>query len=240
MFSIISQLYLKLIEKLPLFNGIPALLIRLYLAPIFIIAGYNKLGLGDPDITGIASLLANDNIVAWFGNSEWGLGLPFPELLANLAAWTEFLGGWFLLVGLLTRLVSIPLMFTMVIAMTSVHAENGWFAITPTNPDTSPAKVVAWLGIEQAEQSLQNSEDAALRLNKIRDIVAENGNTDWLYEKGTIVMLNNGIEFAMTYFIMLLALFFIGAGRFTSIDYFLRRQLCKKVNVIPVTTKSSQ
>jgi len=106
-------------------------MIRVYLAPIFIIAGYNKLGLADPDITGLMSLLANPNIVEWFGNSEWGLGLPFPALLANLAAWSEFLGGWFLLFGLLTRLVSIPLMFTMIIAMTTVHADNGWFAITP-------------------------------------------------------------------------------------------------------------
>ncbi len=228
MFVKLSNLYLKFLDRLSYVDGIPALLIRLYLAPVFIIAGYNKLSLADPDISGFASLLASPNIVAWFGNNEWGLGLPFPELLANLAAWTEFLGGWFLLLGLLTRLVSIPLMFTMIIAMTSVHAENGWFAITPTNPDTSPAKVVAWLGFEQAQQSLENSEEAAIRLNKIREIVAENGNPDWLYEKGNIVMLNNGIEFAMTYFIMLLALFFIGAGRFTSIDYYLRKQLCKR------------
>lgn len=234
MFSVVSKIYLNFLEYLPKFDGIPALLIRLYLAPVFIIAGYNKLNLSDPDITGFASLFANTNIVTWFGNTEWGLGLPFPELLANLAAWTEFLGGWLLLVGLLTRLVSIPLMFTMIIAMTSVHAENGWFAITPTNADTSPAKVMSWLGFKQAETSLQNSEEAAIRLNRIKEIVAENGDPDWLYDKGSIVILNNGIEFAMTYFIMLLALFFIGAGRFTSIDYYLRKQLCKRcVNNTP-------
>jgi len=37
------------------------------------------------------------------------------------------------------------------------------------------------------------------------------------------VILNNGIEFAATYFIMLLALFFIGAGRYFSMDYWIRR-----------------
>ncbi len=227
MFTTICKLYPRFLEKLSLFDGIPSLLIRVYLAPVFIIAGYNKLGLGDPDITGFSSLLASPNIVEWFGNAQWGLGLPFPDLLANLAAWSEFLGGWFLLFGLLSRLVSIPLMFTMVVAMTSVHADNGWFAIAPTNPDTSPAKVMSWLGFEQGTLSMKSSEETSVRLAKIREIVEQYGNTDWLYEKGNIVILNNGIEFAMTYFIMLLVILFTGGGRFTSIDYFLRRQVCK-------------
>jgi hypothetical protein len=37
-------------------------------------------------------------------------------------------------------------------------------------------------------------------------------------------LLNNGIEFAATYFIMLLALFFIGAGRYLSVDFWLARR----------------
>ncbi|PCI60795.1 MAG: quinol oxidase [Gammaproteobacteria bacterium] len=224
----ITHYYLIFLKQLPSFDGIPALMLRVYLAPVFIIAGYNKLGLPDPDITGLTSLLANPNIVEWFGNAEWGLGLPFPALLANLAAWSEFLGGWFLLFGLLTRLVSIPLMVTMVIAMTTVHADNGWFAITPTNPDTSPAKVVSWLGFEQGDISMQNSNETAARLGKMRDLLEENGNTEWLYDKGPIVVLNNGIEFAMTYFIMLLVLVFMGGGRFTSADYYLSRALCSR------------
>ncbi|WDE07958.1 DoxX family protein [Thalassomonas viridans] len=218
-------LYQNLLKKLPVFDGVPALLIRLYLAPVFIIAGYSKTQLANPEVTGLASLSADPNIIAWFGNADWGLGLPFPALLANLATWTEFFGGWLLLFGVLTRLVSIPLMFTMVVAATSVHLDNGWFAITPTNPDTSPAKVLSWVGIEGAQQSLDNSLEAKRRLDRMRDIIDENGNPEWLYEKGNIVVLNNGIEFATTYFIMLLALFFIGAGRFTSVDYYLSRKL---------------
>ena len=58
----------------------------------------------------------------------------------------------------------------------------------------------------------------------MKEILDENGNTDWLYEKGNIVVLNNGIEFSATYFIMLLALFFIGAGRYTSVDYYLSKR----------------
>lgn len=213
--------YEKVIKKLKHFDGLPSLLLRLYLAPIFIMAGYGKMQFTDEQVTGLTNFLASPDIIAWFGNAQWGLGLPFPTLLANLATWTEFFGGWLLLIGLFTRLLSLPLMFTMIIAATSVHADNGWFAITPTNPDTSPAKMLTWLGVEQANQSLENSESTGLRLSKMREILEENGNPEWLYENGSIVVLNNGIEFASTYFIMLLALFFIGAGRFTSVDHFL-------------------
>jgi putative oxidoreductase len=37
------------------------------------------------------------------------------------------------------------------------------------------------------------------------------------------VILNNGIEFGVTYLVMLLSLLFTGGGRFTSIDYYLSR-----------------
>ncbi|HCM47011.1 MAG TPA: quinol oxidase [Colwellia sp.] len=220
----LQHYYQCFIVQLKNYDGIPALLLRLYLAPVFIIAGFSKTQLLNEDVTGFSSIMADPNIITWFGNSDWGLGLPFPALLANLVILIEFFGGWLLLVGALTRLISIPLMFTMIIAATSVHAENGWFAITPTNSDISAAKVVTWLGIDSAQASLDNSKVTAIRLEKMREILAENGNTEWLYETGNIVVLNNGIEFSTTYFIMLLALFFIGAGRFTSVDYFIARR----------------
>lgn len=223
--SLLLSIYNNFLNKLPNFDGIPALLLRLYLAPIFIMAGFSKTQLLNEEVTGIASFMADPNIIAWFGNSDWGLGLPLPALLANLVILAEFFGGWLLLVGALTRLISIPLMFTMIMAATTVHAPNGWFAITPTNPDISAAKMMTWIGFDQAEASLENSVQAGNRLEKMRDILENNGNTDWLYEKGNIVVLNNGIEFSATYFIMLLALFFIGAGRYTSVDYYISRKL---------------
>ncbi len=73
-------------------------------------------------------LMADPNVVAWFGNPDWGLGLPMPDLLAALAGWTEFLGGWLLSFGLLARLISIPLMLTMIVAATTAHWSNGWHA----------------------------------------------------------------------------------------------------------------
>lgn len=210
------------------FSGIAPLLMRLILAPVMIIAGYNKLNLSNPDATFLQRLLADPDIVAWFGNSEWGLGLPFPDLLAFLAAWTEFLGGWLILLGLLTRLVSIPLMVTMVVAATTVHLEHGWFSVTPTNPDTSAAKVLDWLGFDEAKVSLENSVAAKQRLDLIKEIVEENGRPNYLYEKGNIVILNNGIEFAATYFVLLLSLFFTGGGRYVSVDYWLRILIDRK------------
>jgi uncharacterized membrane protein YphA (DoxX/SURF4 family) len=217
----LSNSYQGFLKVLPNFNGIPALLLRLYLGPVFIMAGISKTQLYSEEVTGFMSIMADPNIINWFGNTEWGLGLPFPALLANLVVIVELFGGILLLFGALTRLISIPLMFTMIIAATTVHAQNGWFAITPTNADISPAQVLNIVGIEQAQESLNNSEATRKKLTVIRELLEEHGNTQWLYENGNVVILNNGIEFSATYFIMLLALFFLGGGRYTSIDHLI-------------------
>lgn len=209
-------------------DGLPALLFRLISAPVMIIAGFNKLALSGETDGFFSYFLADASVVQWFGNSEWGLGLPFPDLLAFLAGWSEFLGGWFLLFGLFTRLVSIPLMFTMVVAATTVHWHNGWFAIAPSNPTTSSAQVLDWLSIPGAKESLENSLEVQERIGKIRGIVEEHGFTDYLYEKGKPSIINNGIEFSAIYFAMLLSLFFVGGGRFVSVDYWLRRAVVKE------------
>jgi uncharacterized membrane protein YphA (DoxX/SURF4 family) len=228
--STYQDYYSCLLLRLKKFDGFPALLIRLYLAPVFIMAGFSKTQLLNNEVSGLQSFMADPNVIAWFGNSEWGLGLPFPVILANLVIVIELFGGWLLIVGLMTRLITIPLMFTMLVAASTVHLDNGWFAIAPTNSDISPAKVMTWLGVSAAKSSLDNSDKAAVKLEDMRDILAKHGNTDWLYEQGNIVVLNNGIEFAATYFIMLLALFFIGAGKYTSIDYLIYRRYLKNTN----------
>lgn len=187
-------------------------LFRLYLAPILIAAGLTKLS-------------GFDSTVAWFGNPDWGLGLPLPWLMAFLATATELVGGFLLLVGLATRLVTIPLMITMLVAIFAVHWDDGWFAIAPSNPETSMSKPLAAIGFPGAEQSLANSEEVGKRLDAAKGILKEHGNYSWLTGKGNLVILNNGIEFAATYFILLLSLFFTGAGRYLSLDYWIRRKL---------------
>ena len=200
------------ISKLKVIDWLGPLALRLYLAPIFIAVGAHK--------------FANfDAMVAWFGNSDWGLGLPMPRMMVFLAASAELFGGFALLLGLATRLFVLPLIITMLVAASTAHWENGWFAIAPADPQTSTATVLAALGIPAAERSLQNSEGVGQRVAAANSLLRRHGNYGWLTEKGSFVVLNNGIEFAATYLIMLLCLLFTGAGRWVSADYWIARYL---------------
>ena len=49
-----------------------------------------------------------------------GWGIPFPYFNAVLSAYTELIGGALITVGLLTRLVAIPMIINMVVAILSV------------------------------------------------------------------------------------------------------------------------
>ena len=171
------------------------LLLRLYLAPVFYMAGINKYN-------------SFDETVAWFGNPDWGLGLPMPWLMAFLATATELAGAVLLLLGFATRWISIPLMVTMVVAMFTVHWHNGWLAISTGS------------GLFATERTM----GAIDRLDRAKSILREHGNYSWLTENGSFVVLNNGIEFAATYFIMLLALLYLGAGQYVSVDYWIARK----------------
>ena len=190
---------------------IPSLLLRLYLAPVFWIAGTNKLG-------------NFDSTVEWFGNPDWGLGLPMPALMAWLAALTEAGGAILLLIGLAVRWISIPLMITMLVAAFTVHWQNGWQAVA----DSSSAFASNKLGLLQ----LEDASGAAERLQSARAILQEHGNYDWLTETGSIVISNNGIEWAATYFVMLLALFALGSGRYFSLDDWICRKLRQRPDTL--------
>ena len=200
----------NILDKFRGIDFLGPLALRLYLAPIFIAAGLTKL-------SGI------DGFADWLGNPDWGLGLPAPMLLAYLAALTELIGGIALVFGFAVRWFAIPLMITMLVAIFAVHWDHGWFAVAPGDPATSTAKPLADLGINAAKNSLENSEEVGKRVSAAKSLMKKHGNYDWLTEKGNFVVLNNGIEFAVTYFIMLLVLFFTGAGKYFSIDYWLAK-----------------
>ena len=168
-------------------DGLAPLALRLYLVPVFWMAGTQKL-------SGI------DNTIEWFGNPDWGLGLPFPSLLAYMAAYTEAIGALLLLVGLATRWISVPLIVTMLVAIFAVHWDNGLAASADAG-----------------------SQEVAGRVGAARELLQEHGNYSWLTEKGSFVILNNGIEFAVTYLLMLFALLFTGGGRYFSADYYLSK-----------------
>ena len=63
-------------------------------------------------------------IAQWFD----GMGIPLPTLNAYLAAGTEAVGVVLLALGLGTRLISIPLIITMIVAIITVHLGNGFDA----------------------------------------------------------------------------------------------------------------
>ena len=63
-------------------------------------------------------------IATWFGS----MGIPFPTLNAYMAATTELLGVILLTLGLFARLISLPLMVVMIVAITTVHLAHGFSA----------------------------------------------------------------------------------------------------------------
>jgi uncharacterized membrane protein YphA (DoxX/SURF4 family) len=185
-------------DKLRVLDFLGPLVLRLYLAPVFWMAGSSKID--------FSTFMPYQNTVSWFGNPDWGLGLPLPGLMAFLAGWSEVLGAIFLLTGFAVRWISIPLIVTMLVAIFSVHLKNGWLAIASGS------------GFFATDRTME----AVERLARAKEILREHGNYDWLTEHGNLVVLNNGIEFAVTYLIMLLVLFFIGAGKYLSVDYWLK------------------
>jgi len=183
----------RILSSFKCFDFIPLLLLRLYLAPIFFFAGLHKL-------EGI------DGVIAWFG-SEQGLNLPFPALMAWLATLTELVGGILLLLGLGIRLISIPLSITMCVAVFAVHLPYGWLAIADNQSFFANERVM----------------DSADKLTRAIEILKTHGNYEWLTSSGNFVILNNGIEFAVTYLVMLLVLLTSGGGWFVSVDYWVHR-----------------
>ena len=186
-----AQMYLG---KINVTDFIAPLLLRLYLVPVFWMAGTMKLG-------------SMESTIEWFGNPDWGLGLPLPFLMAWIAILTEVVGAACLFFGFATRWISIPLIITMVVAAVTVHLPNGWLAIAEGG------------GLFATERTM----GAIQRLDRAKEILQDNANYSWLTENGSLVILNNGIEFAATYTIMLVALLYVGAGKL-SIDHLIAKR----------------
>jgi putative oxidoreductase len=92
-------------------TDVPLLAMRLALAYGFYTPAKNKW----EDINAIGD---------WFA----GMGLPAPYFQAYLAAGTEAAGVVLLAIGFGTRFITIPLMITMLVAIKTVHWENGFNA----------------------------------------------------------------------------------------------------------------
>ena len=95
---------LKLTDKL---SGAAPLLIRFTLGLVFLRTGWGKLS----DLGQVTQYFTE-------------LGIPMPHLNAVVSASVEFFGGILFLVGLGTRLVALPLSFTMVVAILTARRDD--------------------------------------------------------------------------------------------------------------------
>lgn len=99
-------LYEKIIDLGGFLQPILLLAMRLFWGYSFFQAGLGKINNMAP-------------VIDFFGS----LGIPFPAIMAPVAAWVEAVGGICLLVGFASRFVSIPLIVTMVVALFTAHSE---------------------------------------------------------------------------------------------------------------------
>jgi putative oxidoreductase len=84
--------------------------LRAALAAVFIVHGSGKLFGG---LEGFSGMLG-------------GMGVPLPGVMAWVVALTEFVGGIFMALGLLVRLVALGHMAIMLVAIFTVHLSQGF------------------------------------------------------------------------------------------------------------------
>lgn len=113
---------------------LPPLLVRVILGVVFIQSGWGKLH----NIAG-----TTENFAGWH--------IPFPHFNAVLASGTEFFGGLLILLGLGARLVAVPLIVVMTVAIITAKFPQledwtdffGW-------DETAYAAMFLWLAIAGA------------------------------------------------------------------------------------------
>jgi putative oxidoreductase len=98
--------YRRFVKATENLQSVFLLIIRLYWGWQFFIAGKGK-------IENIGKIV----------DAFTQMGIPHPALSAHLAGWTECIGGLCLLIGFASRLVSLPLIFTMCVAYATAHRE---------------------------------------------------------------------------------------------------------------------
>src|SRR4051812_1645579 len=101
------------------------------------LAGPARHGWDEPDPTRDAELFmafngpGMDKCIAGLA----GRGFPAPTLMGWLVALTEFVGGTFLAIGLLTRPATAAVFISMMVAVFNTHLPNGFFS--PSRPRNS-------------------------------------------------------------------------------------------------------
>ena len=104
-------LYKKFVEGTEKLHDVPLLLFRIILA----------IGFYSPAMMKVKNL---EGVAEWFGSMSY----PFPMVSAVLAMTTEVLGIVLLTLGFGTRVIALPMMFVMVVAIFTTHISNGFAA----------------------------------------------------------------------------------------------------------------
>jgi len=107
----LKEKYNYFVQNLQKLKDLPLLFMRIILA----------IGFYGPAMMKIKNF---NSIVEWFGS----IGIPLPTLNTYLATTTETLGFILLFLGLGIRIITIPLMITMVVAIVTVHLGHGFEA----------------------------------------------------------------------------------------------------------------
>jgi putative oxidoreductase len=105
------EIFNKIISQLMTLKDLPPLFFRLVLA-------YGFYGPATMKLKNFGG------IIEWFT----GMGMPLPKLNAFLATGTETAGFILLFFGFATRIISIPLIIVMIVAIATVHIGNGFEA----------------------------------------------------------------------------------------------------------------
>jgi putative oxidoreductase len=106
-FKSLASMAEETLRRLSSFQWIAALLVRLFVGYFFFETGWAKL----------------HNLDAFTARfMQWGI--PHPAFNAALSAYTECIGGALTIAGLGTRLVSVPMMINMAVAIITVKMKN--------------------------------------------------------------------------------------------------------------------
>jgi putative oxidoreductase len=106
-----KTLYRKYVQGMEKLHDLTLFLFRIILA----------IGFYGPAMMKVKNL---EGVAEWFGSMSY----PFPMVSAILAMSTEVLGIVLLTLGLGTRVIALPMMFIMVVAIFTTHISNGFAA----------------------------------------------------------------------------------------------------------------
>jgi putative oxidoreductase len=103
----LNSLLTKAHSSLHKLNWLPPLLARITLGVVFVESGWGKIH-------------HIDKVAEFF----MSLHIPAANAQAHFVAYLELIGGFLVLIGFCTRLISIPLLFTMVVAILTAKQDD--------------------------------------------------------------------------------------------------------------------